>query len=167
MYFSSSTDPDSGKVVVPETVKLTSDGMINFMMWDIVESFCDFDVKYYPLDTQACTFSVSFFNPSIGLTAAVSYLEQHDYTTEMVRINGEWELLNVTWRKFEAPSLLNIELTIFIRRESLYYILCVLMPMVSTSLLTLIVFWIPPDSGERVSYLVSISSSTTVFLGFI
>ncbi len=48
--------------------------------------------------------------------------------------------------------------------QALYYMLNVLFPCVMLSLLTLLVFCMPPDAGEKVSLSITVLLSFTVFM---
>ncbi|GFR77920.1 neuronal acetylcholine receptor subunit alpha-7 [Elysia marginata] len=86
---------------------------------------------------------------------------------EHVTIPAEWEVTNSSLEVTHLDGLPQVVYTVHLDRASIYYLLCVLSPMAVTSQLTLFVFWIPPTSGERISFLMSIYVSTTLYLGFV
>jgi hypothetical protein len=52
-----------------------------------------------------------------------------------------------------------------LKRRTIFFTLCLVMPMVVTSYMTSLVFLLPRASGEKISYLVTLSVSTSVFVG--
>lgn len=54
-----------------------------------------------------------------------------------------------------------------IRRRSAFYVANLIAPMTLTSLMTILVFWIPAETEEKISFLVSLFTSTSVFLNYV
>jgi len=57
-----------------------------------------------------------------------------------------------------------VTFTLHIRRRTLYYMYNVVFPCVIMSALTLLVFCLPPDSGEKVTMGITVLLSFSVFL---
>lgn len=84
--------------------------------------------------------------------------------------NGEWILLDVrSERKLltydccegEFPEVTyHLEL----RRRTLFYMMNFILPCVLIAVLTLLVFLLPPESGERMSFGVTVLLSFTILL---
>jgi hypothetical protein len=53
-----------------------------------------------------------------------------------------------------------------LKRKTAFYVYSFIVPVVLTSYMNTLVFLMPADSGERVSYLVSIFVSNAVFVSF-
>jgi len=71
--------------------------------------------------------------------------------------NGEWELVSirierhvVTYACCPEPFP-DVKFYIHIRRRTLYYMYNVIFPCIMMSALTLLVFCLPPDSGEKIA----------------
>jgi len=58
----------------------------------------------------------------------------------------------------------DVTFTVHIRRRTLYYMYNVVFPCVIMSALTLLVFCLPPDSGEKVTMGITVLLSFSVFL---
>jgi len=84
--------------------------------------------------------------------------------------SGEWEIIdfdaNAKTIKFDCcpEAFSTIEYTLVMSRVSLYYFMYILLPLISLAFLFLLVFHIPPDSGERMGFGVTILLSITVYL---
>lgn len=84
-------------------------------------------------------------------------------------ISVEWEILKVPAvrnEKFysccEEPYP-DIIFNITIRRKTLFYTVNLIIPCVGISMLSVLVFYLPSDSGEKISLCISILLSLTVF----
>ncbi|XP_046571058.1 CHRNA7-FAM7A fusion protein-like [Haliotis rubra] len=66
---------------------------------------------------------------------------------------------------FSEIALQSVILTL--ERQSLFYVLSIIIPMALTSIMNAFVFIFPADSGEKVSFLISIFVSHAVFLNFV
>ncbi|KAI8479380.1 Neuronal acetylcholine receptor subunit alpha-7 [Branchiostoma belcheri] len=84
--------------------------------------------------------------------------------------NGEWDLLGMPAKRSEfkydccPEPYPDITFTVHIRRRTLFYGTNLLVPCVLISTLTLLVFTMPPESGEKLSLGITILLSLTVFL---
>jgi len=83
--------------------------------------------------------------------------------------NVEWDIINVTARRKEKfypccpEPYPDITFNITLRRRTLFYSLNLIMPCVSISCLTVLVFYLPSDSGEKITLSISILLALTVF----
>ncbi|OAF68262.1 hypothetical protein A3Q56_03990 [Intoshia linei] len=83
--------------------------------------------------------------------------------------SSEWDLLRVDAQKNEKYYTCCIELypditfNITIRQKALFYTVNMIIPCVSMSFLTVLVFYLPSQSGEKISLCISILFSLTVF----
>ena len=82
---------------------------------------------------------------------------------------GEWKIESHDCAASTADSYgsnyLNCHVTI--ERQSTFYVANILVPMALTSMVTLVVFIIPANSGEKTGFLLKIYISTSVYLNFI
>lgn len=82
--------------------------------------------------------------------------------------NGEWEIVKATGSRgsrsdgaFFYPS---ITYSFIIRRLPLFYTLFLIIPCIGLSFLTVLVFYLPSNGGEKISLCTSVLVSLTVFL---
>lgn len=140
-------------------------------MWEPGGKFstaCPLDVRYYPFDHQNCT--VVFANwhytkDQVNLSIAEHIIQMDAYET-----NAEWYVIGTSGHTDEfhancCPEILYPEVifTISMRRKYTYYIINILIPCAMMSLLILAVFFLPPDSGEKVSLGVTVLLAFSVF----
>ena len=81
----------------------------------------------------------------------------------------EWDILgvpaarNVKFYTCCDEPYLDITFNITMRRKTLFYTVNLIIPCMGISFLTVLVFYLPSDSGEKVSLSISILLSLTVF----
>lgn len=84
-------------------------------------------------------------------------------------ISVEWDIMKVPARRNEAFYICceepypDIIFNITLRRKTLFYTVNLIIPCVGISFLSVLVFYLPSDSGEKVSLSISILLSLTVF----
>ena len=94
--------------------------------------------------------------------------EQAD--TSMYVLNGEWHLvsmpakLNKVFYNCCNYPFYDVTLTLDIKRKPLYYVFNLIMPCALIATLTLIKFFLPPESGEKVGLGITVLLAMTVFL---
>jgi nicotinic acetylcholine receptor len=85
--------------------------------------------------------------------------------------SGEWELKYVTVERNVRyyPCCPNepypdVIFYIYIRRRVLYYLFNIILPCIWLSILSLIAFWLPPDSGEKITLGITVLLAFSVFM---
>lgn len=84
--------------------------------------------------------------------------------------NGEWEIIevrierNVVYYACCKEPFPDVTFMIHIRRRLLYYMYNVIFPCVMMSALTVLVFFLPPDSGEKLTLGITVLLAFSVFL---
>lgn len=83
--------------------------------------------------------------------------------------NVEWDIINVTAvkkNKFypccEEPYPY-LQFTVTIRRKTLFYTINLILPIIAISTVTVLVFYLPSNSGEKITLSISILLALTVF----
>ena len=108
----------------------------------------------FPFDTQSCEFrftSWAYGANQLNLTQS----ERLPLTSTYANV-GVWELLNVEVTREsnaygESIAYPELSYLIHLRRKPLYFLLHIFIPCVLLSLLNLMVFLMPPESGEKIS----------------
>lgn len=144
------------------------DGSIIWSRPGMIKSTCIFDLTYFPYDQQVCQLKFGSWvynenelnlkksNPSIDISN--------------MQKNQGWELVNYTSElnivKYECcpEKYSDITYNFTLRRKPGYYNLNIILPTFATSVLMLISFIVPWDSGERISFATTVMLSIIVFL---
>ena len=148
-------------------VYIENTGKVAFRIYTIFKTTCSLDTRRYPFDTQSCDILLSCPR---GAVAHLVVSQPKVDAEELLSMASEWNLYSITgdvvYHGHDAE--INIaRVKVMMTRKSVCYITSTIFPMFLLSFLTSFVFLFPPDSGEKLSYLVSIFVSYAVFLNFI
>ncbi|KAM5125863.1 neuronal acetylcholine receptor subunit alpha-10-like [Mantella aurantiaca] len=148
-------------------VVIRYDGQI---MWDspaITKSSCKVDVSFFPFDAQQCRLTFGSWTYNGNQIDLHNRLESGDLT-DFVE-NVEWEVLgmpakrNVITYGCCSDPYPDVTYTLILKRRSSFYIFNLLLPCVMISFLAPLGFYLPADSGEKVSLGVTVLLALTVF----
>ncbi|XP_076878048.1 neuronal acetylcholine receptor subunit beta-3b [Brachyhypopomus gauderio] len=130
------------------------------------KSACTMDVTFFPFDRQNCSMkfgSWTYDGTMVDLVLISSEVDRSDLFD-----NGEWEILSATGikgsRRDGMLSYPFITYSFILKRLPLFYTLFLIIPCLGLSFLTVLVFYLPSDEGEKVSLSTSVLVSLTVFL---
>uniref|UniRef100_H2RV68 Cholinergic receptor nicotinic beta 3 subunit b n=1 Tax=Takifugu rubripes TaxID=31033 RepID=H2RV68_TAKRU len=130
------------------------------------KSACTMDVTFFPFDRQNCTMkfgSWTYDGTMVDLILIDKQVDRKDFFD-----NGEWEILSATGakgnRKDGLYSYPFITYSFILKRLPLFYTLFLIIPCLGLSFLTVLVFYLPSDEGEKLSLSTSVLVSLTVFL---
>ncbi|KAK6179890.1 hypothetical protein SNE40_012142 [Patella caerulea] len=153
------------------------------IVWEppgIYKSYCPIAMAYFPFDMQECFLkfgSWSYDGTEVDLQHFCDGIEQPGGEKIILKgidikdfyFNVEWDIINVTARrkvKFYPccpEPYPDITFNVTIKRRTLFYTLNLIMPCISISCLTILVFYLPSDSGEKITLSISILLALTVF----
>jgi hypothetical protein len=149
-----------GKGIVPVTV--TSSGRAYWSPADVISSGCNADVTYYPFDTQYCSLRLMCWG--FAPTAIVTQAQGAEVNMDFFSEHGTWEIIDKRLLTYLDPSLSYISIDIKIKRRPTFAVINIVLPMVFMVVLNLLVFVLPVESGERVSYSITVLLAIAVFL---
>ncbi|CAJ0940037.1 unnamed protein product, partial [Mesorhabditis belari] len=157
----------------------------------ILKSLCQIDVQWFPFDEQKCNLKfgswtyddnllqLELFENDVhhekeknelgvmdDVTIAVDGIDLSDYYPSV-----EWDIMSrvAKSRSKNYPSccpgsaFMDIIYYLVLRRKPLFYTVNLVFPCVGISFLTILVFYLPPDSGEKVTLCISILAALTFF----
>ncbi|XP_023375669.1 neuronal acetylcholine receptor subunit alpha-4, partial [Pteropus vampyrus] len=147
---------------------LFHDGRVQWTPPAIYKSSCSIDVTFFPFDQQNCTMkfgSWTYDKAKIDLVSMHSRVDQLDFWE-----SGEWVIVDAVGtyntRKYACCAEVYPDITyaFVIRRLPLFYTVNLIVPCLLISGLTVLVFYLPSDCGEKVTLCISVLLSLTVFL---
>ncbi|XP_063367837.1 acetylcholine receptor subunit beta-like 2 isoform X1 [Cydia amplana] len=143
----------------------------------IYKSSCEINVEYFPFDEQTCFMKFGSWTYS-GFQVDLKHMDQPAGSSLVhVGIDLSEFYLSVEWDILEVPATRNeeyypccpnepfsdITFKLTMRRKTLFYTVNLIIPCVGLTFLTVLVFYLPSDSGEKISLCISILVSLTVF----
>ncbi|CDQ64339.1 unnamed protein product [Oncorhynchus mykiss] len=147
---------------------LRYNGDVTWIPPAIFKSSCKIDVTYFPFDYQNCTMkfgSWTYDKAKIDLVLIGSTINLHDFWE-----SGEWTIINAPGYKHDIKYncceeiYTDITYSLYIRRLPLFYTINMIIPCLLISFLTVLVFYLPSDCGEKITLCISVLLSLTVFL---
>ncbi|MEQ2230052.1 hypothetical protein ILYODFUR_025239, partial [Ilyodon furcidens] len=147
----------------------------------IFRSSCSINVNYFPFDWQNCTLkftSLTYNAKEIKMLLKEDGNETHKHTVEWIVTdpesfteNGEWEIIHRPAKKntykhipMESNKHQDITFYLVIKRKPLFYIVNIIIPCVLISFLASLVYYLPADSGEKMTLSISVLLAQSVFL---
>ncbi|CAB4066292.1 CHRNN [Lepeophtheirus salmonis] len=163
-------DSNYNNAIINTNVIVMNDGYIVWLSHGIYKSSCNISVEYFPFDIQTCKMKWASWTYD-GLAINI-HAEGETGDTSNYQANGEFVLegfqsqrnvVNYTCNGCDAPYP-DITFTIIIRRRPLFYVFNLILPCVLINGIALLVFYVPSESGEKVTLGISALLSMTVFL---
>ncbi|XP_046582370.1 acetylcholine receptor subunit beta-like 1 isoform X1 [Haliotis rubra] len=145
-----------------------STGEVNWIPPAIYQSSCTIDVAYFPFDQQECEMKFGSWTfqgnqLSFGFKGGRTKLDLTDYLK-----SGTWDLIDCPGTIVNETNGREIrKLIIFkfiLRRKTLFYTVNLIIPCVLISFVSVCVFALPADAGEKITLCISILLALVVFL---
>jgi len=148
------------------------------VLWNppaIYKSYCSIDVEFFPFDQQECFMKFGSWTYD-GFMVDLRHIYQGATNNIPMGMDLREFYISTEWDIMEVPAVRHEEyytcceepypdivFKIYLRRKTLFYTVNLIIPCVGISFLTVLVFYLPSDSGEKVSLSISILLSLTVF----
>ena len=84
--------------------------------------------------------------------------------------SGEWELIEIKVQRNEVfyacckEPYPDVTFFVIMRRRTLYYLFNIIFPCLWLTILSLLGFWLPPDSGEKITLGITVLLAFSVFM---
>lgn len=164
------------EVTLATKATLNYTGRVEWKPPAIYKSSCEIDVEYFPFDEQTCVMKFGSWTYD-GFQVDLRHIDEIrgknvvDIGVDLSEFytSVEWDILEVPAVRNEKfytccdEPYLDITFNITMRRKTLFYTVNLIIPCMGISFLTVLVFYLPSDSGEKVSLSISILLSLTVF----
>ncbi|XP_038017138.1 5-hydroxytryptamine receptor 3A isoform X2 [Motacilla alba alba] len=136
-----------------------------------VMTACSLDIYNFPFDVQNCSLTFTSWlhhirdiNLSLWRQPELVKFDQSVFMNQ-----GEWELLYVLshFQEFSvksSDSYAEMKFYVVIRRRPLFYTVSLLLPSIFLMVMDIVGFYLPPHSGERVSFKITLLLGYSVFL---
>ncbi|CAF1001576.1 unnamed protein product [Adineta ricciae] len=140
----------------------------------IYKSYCDINIQYYPFDEQNCSLKFGTWthngnlvdlNHKSGQIVVKDGIDLTDYYKSI-----EWDILAVPAYRHvllydccKDDPYFDVTFALIIRRKPLFYMVNLVIPCVNIAFLTILVFCLPSDCGEKLTLSISIFVALQVF----
>ncbi|NXA16766.1 ACHA2 protein, partial [Sapayoa aenigma] len=148
--------------------RLSWTGRVQWVPPAIYKSSCSIDVTFFPFDQQSCHMkfgSWTYDKAKIDLETMEHHVDLKDYWE-----SGEWAIVEAVGtynsKKYDCCTEIYPDITFYfvIRRLPLFYTINLIVPCLLISCLTVLVFYLPSECGEKITLCISVLLSLTVFL---
>ncbi|XP_031563939.1 neuronal acetylcholine receptor subunit alpha-10-like isoform X2 [Actinia tenebrosa] len=147
------------------SLSISSDGEISRFFPTIYKSSCKMNVRHFPFDDQTCILKFGSWSYDIY---DVNLTNVGDGDVNSFILNGEWILQSMPAKRHETKfrccpnSYVYVLYYIHIRRRSLYYLINCFTPCLIMIGLTLLGFYLPSESGERMGVGITVLLSLSI-----
>ena len=131
-------------------------------------STCNIDVTFFPFDEQVC--SMKFGSWTFVLTDLDIDTENTPTLSDKYVKSAEWDLINASKTRnveyYECCPFPFTDVTVelIIRRKPLFYAFNLITPCMIMLCMILLGFFLPPESGERITLSITVLLAMAVFL---
>ena len=142
-------------------VRITYTGSLLWLCGSEFKEMCSPDVEYFPFDIQKCN---SVFTVWGYMDSQIQIVSDPNSLYSNVHDNGQWERKGVDNKSGNTYGYSSLTYTIEFQRKSLYMILFVIIPIFVLGFLNTLVFLVKPDTGEKLSYSMTVLLANALFL---
>ena len=145
-----------------------SDGNVFWPPPAKLRSSCKIDITFFPFDDQKCRMkfgSWTYDGFQVDVTNRSARVDLNNYV-----YSGEWELLSISVIRNEVVYACcpepypDVTFYVVMRRRTLYYLFNIIFPCLWLTVLSLLGFWLPPDSGEKITLGITVLLAFSVFM---
>ncbi|KAG7310537.1 hypothetical protein JYU34_003322 [Plutella xylostella] len=161
-------DPNYRSAVINTNVIVKSSGEVTWLSHGIYVSVCDINVEQFPFDIQLCTMKWASWTYDGFQLDLKKQFDEGDTTN--YQTNGEFDLVSFDAIRHDqyysccVEPYPDITYVIKLRRRPMFYVFNLILPCLLINGIALLVFYVPSESGEKVTLGISALLSMTVFL---
>ncbi|CAG9581492.1 unnamed protein product [Danaus chrysippus] len=161
-------DPNYRSAVINTNVIVKNTGEVTWLSHGIYVSVCDINVEQFPFDIQLCTMKWASWTYDGFQLDLQKQFDEGDTTN--YQTNGEFDLVSFDAIKHNqyysccVEPYPDITYVIKLRRRPMFYVFNLILPCLLINGIALLVFYVPSESGEKVTLGISALLSMTVFL---
>uniref|UniRef100_A0A0L8GQC0 Neurotransmitter-gated ion-channel ligand-binding domain-containing protein n=1 Tax=Octopus bimaculoides TaxID=37653 RepID=A0A0L8GQC0_OCTBM len=143
------------------------DGSVKYHFPSVLKSVCQIDIKRFPFDQQVC--NLTFGSWAYTDNEVMVMNNKTDGDKRYYVKSSEWKLAELSIHSYQKLyscckyTFSEVVFTIRLSRKPAIQLLNLIYPCMIISGITLIGFFLPPESGEKVSVSVTVLLSLAVF----
>ncbi|XP_072030304.1 neuronal acetylcholine receptor subunit alpha-10-like [Amphiura filiformis] len=164
----SNVDPAFERYMPGNLALVFQDGFVEWLTPAVLTSSCRVHVKFFPFDTQVCEMKMaswSYTDKQIHMQADMGRLAKQDRYLE----NGVWDMISVkvrhqtTWYSCCPDDFSEVVYRLTFKRRAEFYVVHLILPVTFLSILSILVFYLPPDCGEKLTLSITNLLALVVF----
>lgn len=140
--------------------RVFSDGTVLWDPTDIFDIICNVDMSKFPFDSHTCSILFRVWGYRQGEVTLINVANevglQHYFPS------NTWNLRKTNVYNIEEYNVLVFEINI--ERQSVFFIINLILPIFVLNILNICAFFLPPESGERIGFSVTVLLAIAVFL---
>ena len=154
-------------------VEVYDDGEVGWEPSHVFESRCSIDITFFPFDKQTCELDFEIWaiwcsnfkstevriNSTHGIAYGDDFQEHSSRTRKVIDMTNSIDNDNF----YESRVSFSIE----IQRKPMYYVTNIVLPVILLGTLIVVVFAIPAETGEKISYSITVLLAMSVFLSIV
>ncbi|XP_072014246.1 neuronal acetylcholine receptor subunit alpha-10-like [Amphiura filiformis] len=148
--------------------QLYPDGTVIWYVPAIYTSTCIVRVRWFPFDVQVCEMIFGSWGYN-GFEIDLYQETSLDASTMRYLANGVWDMVAVRAKRLVVTYLCcpepypEIHYLLVFKRHAAFYIFYMVLPCLFLSILSLLVFYLPPDCGEKLTLSITNLLALVVF----
>ncbi|XP_060576266.1 acetylcholine receptor subunit alpha-like [Ruditapes philippinarum] len=143
-----------------QLIRALPNGETFYYPGDVFSASCRVDVTFYPWDRHKCSFS---FAPWGQVNTELVLGPTDDKVlTSYFSENGAWAFYHSGVETSYGGH--SIDFVLYLKRKPMYVFVNVILPIIFMAFLNTMIFAIPVESGERISYSITVLLAIAVFL---
>ncbi|CAC5396110.1 CHRNN [Mytilus coruscus] len=140
------------------TYKRTGEAIMKCLA--VLQTTCKTDVTYYPLDVHTCDITVVTIDAYQGINLQTTDVDiVNDYTYP----NSEWTISSVVTTNWE-DNFSEVNFAVILSRKPIFIVTNLVFPIMIITVVNGLSFFVPIESGERLSFGTSLLLMLIVFL---
>ena len=149
-------------------VKVSYSGQVLAPLVMRLQTTCTVNLRKFPFDKQECTIIINVAEELTYMTLTPGSNEGIA-TVDLFDVNNEWKNVNFTvfyvhTEIEQVDTQDKMDIVIKMERNPTFYVIYLLIPSVLMGFVSVLVFLLPPESGERVGLSITVLLSYSVFL---
>lgn len=144
------------------SIRYYSNGKADWFPGDLIKATCSINVYYFPFDVQECSVFMqvwAYGANEVKLNASRNYVD-----ISQMPSHGSWTVIETKAQVTEFSGASRAEFTFRLQRKPQYVIMNVILPIMFLCALNVIAFLLPVDSGERISYAITVLLAFAVYM---
>ncbi|CAH1788003.1 unnamed protein product [Owenia fusiformis] len=146
-------------------VRISHTGDIHWMTVAQTQTTCRLYIRDYPFDEQLCPMKFGSWVFNVDEVDVIPVTDEA-YTDKFID-NEEWELIDVKLIRhsleYDGGTFSDVTAYVRMSRKPNFYMFTLLFPCILLMVISVAVFWLPAESGEKVSLGVTVLLALTVY----